>query len=293
MKLFLKKTSVFIFGLFIIFVFLFFGRVIVTKMVSWKLPNNTHILFMGASHVQAGINPSFYNGSINIASSSERYMFTFLKLKELIKANHQIDTVYIQFAPTDIHKNTDTKYFQKNEMLHFLPLYSPLFTKKEWNYYLQTSIETRDDAIKILINKMFSKFPTNINSYGGFTPFTSQFDREKEPYNMPVWLNKGSIINYHYLNEIIRLCDKNNIELFFIYMPMYNKYHFYDIDYFYKQYKEHFKNVKLLDYSDWTCSDSLRKDEHHLNKLGAENFTKKLKTDISFKARTHNNVYKK
>jgi hypothetical protein len=290
MRRFLKKTFLFIFGLFVIAVSLFIARYILTNSINWELPNDKHIIFMGASHIQAGINPSVYEGSINIASSSERYMFTFLKLNELIKANPQIDTVFLQFAPTDLHKNTDTKYFQKNEMLHFLPLYYPLFSKKEWGYYLKSSFETKNDFAEVLFKNLNLRIPKNMISFGGFSPLVGQFDRNTEPYNMPEWLVQGSTINDYYLNEIINLCKKNSIELFLIYMPMYNKNHFYDIVFFYKKYKEHFSSIPFEDYSDWNCPDYYRKDEHHLNKIGAIVFTKKLKKDFSSNTSSHNKL---
>lgn len=294
MRNFTKKTLIFALGLIAVFSTLFFGRIFFSHLVDWRLPNDKHVVFMGASHLQEGINPDFYDGAINIASVSERYMFTYLKLEKLLKVNKQIDTVFLQFAPTDMHKNADTKYFNKNEMLHFLPLYYPFFSKKEWSYYLKESLKSKNSvALNVLLSKQLNRLPKSVESYGSFRSYKHEFDREKPPYKMPKWLNKGSSINYHYLKEIVKTCKKNDIEIILIYMPMYNKAHFYNTDYFYKQYKMHFNDVDFIDYSDWHCEDSLRKDEHHLNQKGAKVFTEQLNHHFSIKNKTEYSQYRK
>ena len=127
MKVFVKKTFYFTAIFFFIISAVFSYRIIRTKKISWELPASTHVLFMGASHILVGVNDSIYKGSLNIASSSERYLLTYLKLNNIVKINHHIDTVFLQFAPTDVWENTDSKYYSVNEMSHFLPLYFPFF----------------------------------------------------------------------------------------------------------------------------------------------------------------------
>ena len=227
---------------------------------------------MGASHIERGINTDEYNSAINLASSSERYMFSYLKLKKLINDNPQIDTLFLEFAPTDIQKNTDSKYFQKNEMTHFIPLYSPYFSKEEWNIYSNYKM----DILLTLFQNLTSNLPFELSDFGGYKVNEGFFDRNKEPYPNRQWLEVGNYINYSYLDKIVKTCQKNNIELLFLYMPMYNKDYYYDTNYFYKIYIEKFSNIPFLDYSDWDCPDTYRKDEHHLNKKGAIEFTKQL-----------------
>ncbi|MGJ5641904.1 hypothetical protein [Formosa sp. S-31] len=277
MKRFLIKTTFVSFAVFLCFLLLIILKSYKVKTINWQLPNDIHILFMGASHIEKGINPIQYPNSINIASSSERYMFTYLKLQELFQANKKIDTLFLQFAPTDIQKNTDSKYYQKNEMSHFLPLYSPYFSYQEWYKYKNKLLE----VFEIVLQKTQKNIPINIKSFGGFDSSEKNFDRSKEPYKMKKWIEAGHSINYFYLNEIIKLCQNSNVKLIFIYMPMFNKDYFYDTCYFYNQYKTLFINTKFLDYSDWDCPDSYRADEHHLNLVGANAFTKYLYNNIN------------
>lgn len=280
-KLFLLKTSYLLITILLIISSLFFVRYFTTKSISWKLPKDKKTLFMGASHIEKGINPKYYPSSVNLAAGSERYMFTYIKLKKLLEQNNQLDTLFLQFAPTDIQVNTDSKYFSPNEMSRYLPLYSPLFSLEQWKIYSNNKIT----ALTLLTQKILKKIPTNINKFGGYKPSFGVFIEKDKEYKMPVWSESGHDINYKYLNKIINLCVQRNIKVIFIYMPMYNKSSFYNTDYFYNIYKNKFSDIEFLDYSEWKCPNDYRNDEHHLNNIGAINFTKKLKKDLLVKIR--------
>ena len=278
-KRFILKTSILILSLIFILVFLFMFRFISTKSISWKLPSNKNVLFMGASHIQRGIDPKYYPSASNLAAASERYLFTYLKVKKIVKENSQIDTLFLQFATTDIQKNTDSKYYSKNEMSRFLPLYFPFLSSEDWEIYANN----KSDALNLLVQKVFRNIPHNLSDYGRYKPNTGFFERKKEPYIMPKWSESGNAVNYRYLNKIIQICKEKKIKLIFLYMPMYSKELFYDTNYFYNIYKNKYSDILFLDYSDWDCPDNFRNDEHHLNSAGAISFTKKLKSDLANK----------
>lgn len=65
MKIFIKKTLTF-FGLFTLLLIVFLSlRIEKTLNVRWKLSKNINTLFLGASHIQRGINDSIYIGGFN------------------------------------------------------------------------------------------------------------------------------------------------------------------------------------------------------------------------------------
>jgi hypothetical protein len=273
MKRFIKK--VFLLGAFFVMAtgMIFLIRVIATKSISWNLPGEIHTVFLGASHFEKGIDDLMYPGSINLAYKSERYLFTFLKLKKLLNSNPQIDTVFLQFAPTDIWEHTDSKYYSENEMSYFLPLYYPMFTWEEWKVYLKNIDNRRIADLLFKKTVKFNHFPRNLNSFGGYDPLFNVYDRGNKPYLLQDWTENGNTINYTYLRNIMDLCQTRGVQLFFVYMPMFNKNDFYPIDKYYAAYSDNFSWVPLLDYSDWDCPDRYRADEHHLNAEGAKYFT--------------------
>lgn len=273
---FITKTLFISLSILCIYIIAFVIKFSISNNLDWTLSNKPTTVFMGASHVENGINPNYYDNCVNIASSSERYMFTYLKLKKLIEYN-PIDTLFLQFAPTDVWEHTDCKYFANDaEMLHFIPLYSPLFRKEEYNVYKREL----KDFILVSIKKTFSFIRVDLNSYGGYKYNNKIFNPEKK-YQMPDWdTTYGSDINLSYLDKILDLCDKNKIKVYLIYLPMYNPEQFYDQSYYYNLYNTKYPDYELLDYSTMVIPDNYRADEHHLNKDGAIFFTKLLYRDV-------------
>ena len=72
----------------------------VPRHIDWSLPSGTRILLAGASHIQCDIDDSLIPGAVNIARSSERYLFTWLKLSRYFAANPELEAVVLECAPT-------------------------------------------------------------------------------------------------------------------------------------------------------------------------------------------------
>lgn len=87
-----------------------------------------------------------------------------------------------------------------------------------------------------------------------------------------------------HLQDIIELCKKENVNLFFFTSPIYN---FKGSN---KVLKESLPNY--IDFSNAIHDSKYYQDNTHLNNKGSFNFTK-LFVDKYMKARTHNTVYKK
>lgn len=245
--------------------------------LNWRLPEKTHMLFLGASLIEYGINDSLINGSINLASSSERYLFTYLKLNEILQVNPQVDTVFLQFAPTDTWKNTDTKYYMDNEFYKFFPLYFPYFSKSEWKIYLKINFK---EVLLYFLNIRNITFKNNdIVDYGHFLKSHEIMDTTL-PDIIPEWKENGSSINRLYLDKIIDLIESHDIKLYFVYPPVLEPELFYDQENYYDFHNQYYKNIELLDYSHLEIPKEYRKDKNHLNYYGANYFTKHLKSKI-------------
>lgn len=279
MRLFLK--NILLFGAIVIGIFAtcITAKYMITHSISFKEPENVHFLFIGASHPWHGIDEHLLRDAINRSARSERYMYSYLKLKQIINDNPQIDTVFIECSPTDIWENTDDKYFNENEMSYFIPLYFPLFSSDEWKIYSHKM----PDVIKLIVQKSFQLnqlFPERL-----MAGFGTQADKAENLVKMnssevvPAMIdgNLGNEINYTYLRKIIDLCDKHDIKLYGIYFPVYHPEYYYDQEYYHKALSEKFPDLDVLDYSGMTLPDSARFDAHHLNWYGAQIFTTELK----------------
>ena len=222
-----------------------------------------------------GINDHYYPGSLNFANSSERYMFTYNKLEHLSRGGYlnQIDTVFLEFAPTDTWENTDGKYFDESETNFYIPAYFPLLSKEERKIYKGHEILYLKKIIGHLHKQDIKQIYSSNDGLGGFHYETAVFDPNKMEPKMKD-TGDGDYWNLHYLDKIIKLCKERNIKLFFIYMPMNNPEIYYDQSHYYEVYKKNYKHIPLLDFSHLPVPNHFRKDNNHLNGQGATWFTK-------------------
>lgn len=277
MKLFFQKIAIVLTGVICCLLAVWIYKICMINRLDWTLPSNIHTVFLGASQPNRGINPDLYPNSINLASPSERYMFTYLKLCKLLDKNSQVDTVFLQFAPTDVWKDADNKYFAVNEMKYFIPYYASFFSWEEVCVYKNCM----KSALFSFLSRIYTGMPTDIHSYGGFEPLDKKFDRNKRYSPQMIQGNKeGNKVNINYLLKIKELCEENDCKLYLIYFPMFEPEDYYDQDYYQEIYNKFLKEIELLNFRDIEIPDSLRYDEHHLNIEGAIYFTDFLNKSI-------------
>lgn len=255
----------------VLFLFLFSNLINYkyVKSKSWNIPDSVNVLFMGASQIELGIDPQYYPGSINLAKGSERYLYTYLKLKEIVSSRSQIDTLFLHFIPTDVWTGTDTKYFLEGEINEFVPMFYPYFSSDEWSVFLHEPIKVLSRYHSFICRPRHYGF----GGHGIVDRKYNSANRNLAPIDCEY---NENVINHQYLDKIVELCNENSIKLIFIYMPVCHAEDYYDINAYYKFYNDNYSNIRLLDYSNWECVDSLRADEHHLNHNGATVFTKML-----------------
>lgn len=287
MKRYLIKLVVFSAIVVIAIFLLVFARYKSANSVSWKFPVEKHILFMGASHVYHAIDDSQLSSAINLGQPSERYMYTYIKLKNICQDNSQIDTVFLQCSSTDLWQDTDYKYYTQNEQRLFVKCYWPFFTREEWKVILngKNILNPFKIVLSNLISKELFKPKLLIKNIGGFAQKSSSVDpfkgeevkQDLEVDHVEKYGDYGYEVNYHYLRLIIDFCKQNDIKLYLLYYPVYRPELFYDQDFCNKNRIKYFSDVEYLDYSNWLCDDDERLDAHHLNYKGADQFTKELK----------------
>lgn len=259
--------------------------VISFQLKDWRIDSGKTIAFMGASHISRDLDLSSSLDAINLAKPSERYMFTFMKLKKLVENNPQIKQIVLQCAPTDLWQHTDDKYFVENEMSEFVPLFYPMFTKEDLSFFEGYY----DDMAKFILQHCLdprSYFQSTYFHRIGYGDQDGQMlddvmDKSKVKPNMiqGTFSNK---VNKYYLRKIIDYCKAHNVTLSLIYCPMYKPEYYYDQKYYYSQLKN-FCDVPFYDYCNWEVPDSCRYDAHHLNRKGAQLFTKELMRKFNFK----------
>lgn len=276
MKKYLQKLVFISTLLVILLIILGFARRKIIRSHSWKLPEKVHVLFMGASHINHAIDDSMMESAVNWTRGSERYMYTYIKLQHLLPVNPQVDTIFLELAPTDLWEDTDYKYHVLNEQSGYVKTYWPFYEKEHWKVVLEEPIQVATLVVSSLLEKddlMQDKWWNHMGNYYNVSAVMNP--KEVKP-ELEVSSGHGYAVNYHYLRQIISLCNQHHIKLFFLETPTYHPEYFYDQDYFYKAYHDYFSDVEFVDYSRWPMKPSERYDAHHLNHKGAVRFTKEI-----------------
>lgn len=244
---------------------------------SWSLPEDVHILFMGASHINHAIDDSMMKSAINWTRGSERYMYTYIKLQHLLPENPQVDTIFLELAPTDLWDDTDYKYHVLNEQSGYVKLYWPFYSLEQWEIFITEPVQVASlvanslGEMNALQQKKWWEMMGNYNNVAESLDTTTVVKAPVENSGC------GHIVNYDYLRRIITLCREYKVKLYFLETPTFHPEYFYDQKYFYKAYREHFSDVEFIDYSKWPMDPSERYDAHHLNHKGAVRFTQEIK----------------
>lgn len=283
MKKYIRKLALVSSLLVLLLVMLGVVRMKIIQSHSWKLSKDVHVLFMGASHVNRAVNDSLFNTAINWASPSERYLFTYVKLQHLLPANPQVDTVFLELAPTDLWECADYKYHDNIEQSKFVKLYWPFLSWSNFLVYKSEPIQ----VLNLIVESLFDI--GDISQYnwwkhmGGYMALNEVMDVNNVEPCLEEEREWGNSLNYENLHKIIDICKENGVKLFFIETPTYHPEYFYNQQYFYKAYNEEFSDVEFLDYSKWPIENRYMYDPHHLNNEGAKIFTDEIKRRFNIK----------
>ena len=248
-------------------------------------------LIMGSSHAWFGINPEYINGlAFNLAFMSQSLKYdSFLlhkwgdryKKLKLVIVPISYSTFYfdnpfgVLQAPSYYRNYMDCPYYSGLsvyclEVLFFKALHGKLVTQKEHNW-------------QVLCNELgWHETPVE--------PKEEDWDDSVKVRNL-VKIQTGSLDevekNYSYLKEMALFCKEHNIGLVLVSIPMSKAYNDALDDHLlavtYSQVRLVQKDLHL-DYFDYRedsrfCSDDFA-DVNHLNKIGAEKFTKILMNDM-------------
>lgn len=278
MRLF-KITVLFI----LVLMVLICTRAFIIRSHSWRLDDGINIVFMGASHINRAIDDSMMEHAVNWSRPSERYMFTYIKLDNLFHYNPQVDTVFLELAPTDLWEDTDYKYHDLNEQTGYVKLYWPFFSWENWKIYSSEPFQVISLVLGSLVEtEDLSQFGW-YNHMGGYNGLQAVMDTTTVSPQLEKSRGYGNSINYDYLRRIIRLCEENNVKLIFIETPTWHPEYFYDQEYYYDAIKTYFSDIEFCDYSKWPASIDEFYDAHHLNKKGSIRFTQEIKNRYNIK----------
>jgi len=252
-----------------------------------KLDNDIHTIICGDSHTQTALNDSIIPNSLNIAHSSEHYLYTYNVLKLLLRNNRQIRTVILGFSYHNLSSFYDDYLFDEDKTQYMYPRYFTVLDA---------------EAMSLLVSNNFGGFLTDLkNTYHGvyrhinarelldysFIGWFYQSDRNykndstvsraiKEHYfNDDQSMQGFSAFQLIYLDRIIELCRLHDVRLILINSPLSKEYRARVPEEFIDRFNEFAKShdQQLLDYHDFEVPERCWGDGDHLNSSGAKIFS--------------------
>lgn len=282
MRRFGKQTLFFIAPLIVAAALWFVYYWVMTMIVSSRMNEiaKNEVLIMGDSQMQR-INPVYFTKpTYNFASSGEHFYFTFQKLKTLTsieKSNikqvvlgvsaHSFAPVYTKFFDPGSPEGQKSlghyfyffdgnEFFRKKDLFDMASLKRVLFGTPDWGGLFESDLANPDTARIERALKMH---------FGGTGA-------------------ECSTSQLTYLDAIVGHCQRNDIELILVSTP-YHPYYHSRVDDIYFQILRKMVNEYLaltyLNFLDTNMSTDLMSDGNHLNKRGAEIYSRQINEEIN------------
>lgn len=231
-----------------------------------------------------------YNGGISGAGGFEM----FVSLKAFIYQHLNTKTVILNIDNGIL--NIDKGFFNSSLYINALDndVIFEAFQEKKYPVLLykyvpfSKMVEFNDDMRANALNGLRAKTSPSIGLYHGYLPMPDGTINIDTVFGQPKRLIMNEE-NFMYLDSIVLFCQKNNLNLNFIYSPIYDK-HYYKVysnygtfcnkivDNYSKKYK-----IPLLKFDTLYINFNKKYfwDNIHLNKLGTELFSSELAKILS------------
>lgn len=229
---------------------------------------------------------SGYTG-LNIGTSGSNYAENYIVFSEFIK-NNKISTLILNLDEFSLNASKSFSYpFHDFEFLPLFNQYRSVFYDylPEWKYYLWKVLPV---AKYCEYNSKYTlKRPLNfsLNQTLG-TQLESENTGKTGSLQAKLRLDINSIspLDEKYLNAIVNLCQKNQIKLVLITMPIYND----SLNNFVLTFLKNRKNLETVSYIDYrelidVSDKNLFKDYTHTNSKGSIAYSRELGKKLRLK----------
>jgi len=282
MKQFLLNLLYFILLLAAFYGFLWGQYAYKMRQFSFKLPEEKSILAIGDSQMQAAVNDSILTNVANVADSHDNYWSMLIRMRIYKEANPQIDTILLGVTPHTVARFKDEFFSNFGYMEKVTKYYLPWLKPSEW-YFLFSHDAT--DVLSALVTPLsFYWNPTEeyIRDMGHFeaadfshleTDIAEGASRLKENSEYNEYRNKETLKSLH---RIINFCKEENIRLIGLDTPVYHAGEYFNMENYQQLMSGEFADLERWEYLDLDIPDDYRRDVNHLNRRGADFFTKLL-----------------
>ncbi|MCB0475619.1 MAG: hypothetical protein KDC69_08080 [Flavobacteriaceae bacterium] len=271
----MKKIRNFILFLSAILILLtLFNKFTLSYHDPFKVNKDCNVLILGDSHAKFAFNDQIIKRTCNFSNDADSYFYSYLKLKQILKINPQIDTVLISFGSQNIHKSVEDKWLLNNDHMNDrMTIYFPLLDLEDYAFLIQE--KPVEFLIGAFTQTLFSirLYTNDEKRFGGYEDLrhdilsrelkNPDLDEREEygPY-------KEANFERKYLQKMIDLCHSKGIGAILVNPPV-DKIVRNRQGNLYKFYNKYFSNILFYDLSRIDMKDSYFGDLVHLKASGA------------------------
>ena len=251
----------------------------------FSLAPDANCIILGHSHPECAFNDSLIDHFQNVAQSAESYFYTYLKLKNLLKNNPQVKTVFVEYTNNQITMEMNLWTWGDKYLDNQFPKYAAVMQSDDLKLLLQHNANSVFKSLPVAVKKnlvfLLGNYRNYIkyNTWGGYLYLEKQNKNfiEKEIEKIGVASASSSAtswVNIEYLQKIIHLCKINKVAILLVRSPLNPLYEGTKNEMEYQKIlHEKFAGTPLLDFKDFPLPSNAFADEEHLNHRGAKIFS--------------------
>ena len=197
-----------------------------------------------------------------------------MKLKNVLSQNSHIETIFVEFTDNNIPKGIDDWIHGEMEMNSNFIKYAYLTDTKDILAIANENPLGMFKSLPKIVRRNIGYIKTSqnlIDDFGGYYSLSHKLNSSPNHSSE----NKGEItlsdLNLRYLENIIKLARKSNVDIFLITTPVHEEK---NVNSYFKNVLENqFGEVSYLDFSNFKLEVDEYADLQHLNKYGAKRFS--------------------
>lgn len=266
----------------------YLGGVLLKNKGPFRMPEDKRYVFMGHSQTEYAYDASVIDSCINLGAAGEAYLYTYVKVAELIRENPgRRMTLLVTFSNNNLGSNMDDwtwgdVYIQdryrrfhaftglaERKLLYTNNLRRAVLTDLQSPFYNYYDLFMLGDLRKPGLIGGFEALTWNrVDSLVRNPP--KQASRE-------AYIKDMSQVNLTYLRKIIQYCREHEVEIYLVRGPLHKAYPLRNVDDIFQEVrKKQFSDVEFLDLQDFPLQDAEFADLEHVNVKGADKLSRTL-----------------
>lgn len=253
----------------------------------FELSSNKTVLVVGDSQTQADINDTICDNVHNVSLAHDGYFTMYNRIQLYVDANPQINTVILAVTPHTMSPVKDDFYHNFGYVEETTKHYLPFFDMKDWWILISNDPIDVLSALVTPLKFYLSPSQERIKEMGFYE--AADYSHLKEDIKSgavrlipdSVEVDYGNDVTITYLHKIVDYCKEKKLRLIGINTPVLHGEKYFDLENYNTLMSTDFDGIEVWDDMDMEFPDSCRRDVNHLNRWGAEIYSKIIKERLN------------